>query len=144
MTTLTERIKADGIHIAASEFVTRVPVNGRAYPGGPEQYYGDQCRWAVTIGGEFTEDTFTVMYHMSINDGSKKPDNVAEIVHSVVMDSHAVDYDFEEWCEEYDFDVDSRKAEKTYKACLDSARDLRNFLGDEKFEEYLHETEFDV
>lgn len=46
---------------------------------------------------------------------------------------------FEDWCNEYGYDADSRKAEKTYKAVERNAQRLSRFLG-EKYEDYLWNT----
>lgn len=37
---------------------------------------------------------------------------------------------FESWAEEFGYDADSRRAEATYKACLQESYSLRNLLGD--------------
>lgn len=37
--------------------------------------------------------------------------------------------DFDDWCLDLGFDPDSRKAEKTFKACQSIARKLKQFLG---------------
>lgn len=44
---------------------------------------------------------------------------------------------FEDWCDEYGYDTDSRKAEKTYKACKHIASRLRTFLGDDLYNQLL-------
>jgi hypothetical protein len=48
---------------------------------------------------------------------------------------------FEDWCSEYGYDTDSRKAEKTFKACEHSARRLKAFLGDDLYDQLLWHTE---
>ncbi len=48
---------------------------------------------------------------------------------------------FEDWCSEYGYDTDSRKAEGVYKACVQSAKKLKNLLGEEAYEELLWNTE---
>jgi hypothetical protein len=47
---------------------------------------------------------------------------------------------FEDWCGEYGYDTDSRKAEHTYKTCERQAVKLRRLLGD-GYETLLWETE---
>ena len=39
---------------------------------------------------------------------------------------------FEEFCEEYGFETDSRKAEKQFRACTRFATKLRGFFTDEE------------
>jgi len=49
-----------------------------------------------------------------------------------VSDAQSVDdaRDFEDWCAELGYDTDSRKAERTFRACQRIAERLRQFLGD--------------
>lgn len=47
---------------------------------------------------------------------------------------------FEEWCGDYGYDTDSRRAERTYNATAESAKALRRFLADE-YEHAIWETE---
>lgn len=57
--------------------------------------------------------------------------DAASVVHCLIMDADVLDYrNFEEWAGEVGFDPDSRKAEATYKACMEIALSLRNGLGD--------------
>ena len=58
------------------------------------------------------------------------PDMV-DVVASLVMDASVIDCGtFEEWASEYGMDTDSRKAEATYRACLETALKLRNGIGE--------------
>lgn len=64
--------------------------------------------------------------------GKKIQPILADVLHSLATDADAIDHkDFEDWCETYAADPDSRKAEATYRACLDIALKLRNALGDD-------------
>lgn len=54
-----------------------------------------------------------------------------DVLYSLVQDANAIDYDsFESWAAEYNYDSDSRAAERAYRACLDIALKLRAMLGD--------------
>src|SRR5438034_1014668 len=45
------------------------------------------------------------------------PEPTAEdVLGSLLFDASLADYSFEEWCDSLDYDTDSRKAEKTYRA----------------------------
>ncbi len=56
----------------------------------------------------------------------------ADVLHSLILDSSAVDQSFASWCNEYGYDSDSRKAESTYRACQENADKLsRVFSGAE-------------
>ena len=54
----------------------------------------------------------------------KKP-KVADVLHSLIMDSNAADENFHDWCANYGYSDDSIKAMNTYKACLETAAALR-------------------
>lgn len=43
--------------------------------------------------------------------------NIDDVLHCLVSDSTALSMDFEEWCSEFGYEEDSRKAEKIYNAC---------------------------
>lgn len=58
------------------------------------------------------------------------PDPVG-VFSSLLLDASVLDASgFDEWASEYGYDTDSRKAEDTYRACLDIALKLRSALGD--------------
>lgn len=58
--------------------------------------------------------------------------HVADVVHSLVLDSDVINYgSFEEWASEFGYDSDSRKAERVYQDCMAIALKLRQILGDE-------------
>jgi len=40
-----------------------------------------------------------------------------DVVETLTLDSHALSVSFEEWCDDYGYDSDSRSAEATYRAC---------------------------
>lgn len=48
---------------------------------------------------------------------------------------------FDDWCSEYGYDTDSRKALKVFKACEHSAARLRRFLGADLFKTLLYKVE---
>lgn len=47
-----------------------------------------------------------------------------DILHSLVMDSDCLDMGFEEWADNYGFNPDSRRAENTFRACQEQARNM--------------------
>lgn len=54
-----------------------------------------------------------------------------DVLYSLALDSEVLEYPtFEEWASSYGYDEDSRAAEKTYRACLDIALNLRAMIGD--------------
>lgn len=58
--------------------------------------------------------------------------------------SDASSYDnarnFEDWCSDFGYDTDSRKAEKTYNLCAELAKDLKHFL-DSHYDTLLYKVE---
>lgn len=57
--------------------------------------------------------------------------SATDVIHSLVMDSDALDYgSFEDWAESLGYDSDSRSAETTYRACLEIALKLRASIGE--------------
>lgn len=58
------------------------------------------------------------------------------VLWSLSMDSSVIDAGgFEQWADDLGYDTDSRKAEATYRECLDIALKLRAALGDEALRE---------
>lgn len=54
-----------------------------------------------------------------------------DVLANLAMDADAIDHpSFESWAGDYGFDTDSRKAEATYRTCLDTALKLRAAIGD--------------
>ena len=63
-----------------------------------------------------------------------------DVLESLLSDASSADQDFEDWCGEYGYDTDSRKAERTYDQVRHLTGKLRQFLGDD-FDAYLYETD---
>lgn len=72
------------------------------------------------------------------NTKPKAPD-VASVVDSLRCDSDVLNYStFEDWADCFGYETDSRKAEKTYQACIQSAVQVRALFGPSLFEELLN------
>jgi hypothetical protein len=55
----------------------------------------------------------------------------ADVLYSLLLDAEVLNYgSFEDWASECGYDPDSRKAEKTYRACMEIALKMRNGIGD--------------
>lgn len=65
---------------------------------------------------------------------SQKPipaPSLRDVLYCLVSDASVLDHaTFESWASEYGNDPDSRSAEKTYRACLEIALQLRALIGD--------------
>lgn len=55
--------------------------------------------------------------------------SLEEVLYSLVMEAPARDTTFEEFCDEYGYSDDSRKAEAMYNACVDIGRKLVRLIG---------------
>lgn len=62
-----------------------------------------------------------------------------DVLDCLLSDASSVESarDFEDWCSNLDYDSDSRKDEKIYKACERIREKLQRFLGDD-YETYLY------
>jgi hypothetical protein len=61
-----------------------------------------------------------------------------DVIYSLVLDSDAIDYEFEEWAGNYGYSEDSREAEKTYNQCKEIGLKLLRAVGTNGLEK-LHE-----
>jgi hypothetical protein len=84
----------------------------------------------------------TLHFSKGIGHHGAEPE-AAEVLDCLSSDASGIENGsgFEDWCGEYGYDTDSRKAEKTYKVCARQAAKLRVFLGDELYDQLLWHTE---
>ena len=74
----------------------------------------------------------TVDVERETETGRRIAPDACDVIASLSMNSSVLDCSsFEEWAGEFGYDVDSRKAESIYRACLEIALKLRNGLGEE-------------
>ncbi len=73
---------------------------------------------------------------------TKEP-TAADLLDCLALDSSGIDNarSFEDWCSEYGYDTDSRKAEKTFKVCERQAQKLKTFLPSGEYEMLLWHVE---
>lgn len=57
-----------------------------------------------------------------------KPLNIDDVLYSLLIDSDANEYTFEDWADNFGYDTDSRKAEQIYHACKENARKVKTFI----------------
>lgn len=74
----------------------------------------------------------TTPYHMgSANAGGP---GVADVLSCLISDGESVanagGNTFEAWCADFGYDADSRRAERTFKACAALGQKVRRLLGD--------------
>lgn len=71
-----------------------------------------------------------VVFSMGSGFNGREP-ILAEVLDSLASDAAGVENarDFADWCGEYGYDTDSRKAERTYRACARIAKRLQRLCG---------------
>lgn len=86
----------------------------------------------------------SVYFSMGLGLGGREP-GTADVLDCLASDAASVENarDFEDWCAEYGYDTDSRKAHRTYTVCKRQAERLRKFLGEDAYQALLFDTERD-
>lgn len=66
-----------------------------------------------------------------------------DVLDCLASDSSSVENarDFADWCEEYTYSPDNRRAKRTWDVCKRQAAKLKDFLGEENYRSLLWETE---
>lgn len=92
----------------------------------PDDWQQSANPYTVTLrfqGRRLTCDFFT-------GSGWTKEPNAADVLSSLVLDANCGDMTFEEFCQEFGYDEDSRKAERTWRQCKRMSPKVRQFLGE--------------
>lgn len=58
--------------------------------------------------------------------------HAADVLYSLILDSSAVGQSFNDWCSDFGYDTDSRKAERIYHACQEGADKLSRVFNAEQ------------
>lgn len=61
--------------------------------------------------------------------------HATDLLYCIVLDSEACDYSFKDWCENFGYDEDSRKALKIYLQCQENGEKLRKIFKNETLEQ---------
>lgn len=117
--------KANGLSMYA-EYVDRITKQEKG------DVQGWECDvWNCTIRlGDKSED---FEFNMGIGHNGKMPELV-DVMYSVLMDASAMEQSFTDFCEDFGYDTDSRKALGIYRACKRNGKKLMRLIGKEKFE----------
>jgi hypothetical protein len=95
------------------------------------------CRqWRVTLKRDRRKMTFDYFTGMSLGDPE-----ISDVVGSIILDSSASNYSFEEWAEEYSYNPDSRKAKEIYNACNEQADKFSKLINDDEIFDLYMEAE---
>jgi len=81
--------------------------------------------------------------YFSMGSAHTSEPKLADVLDCLSSDASGVENarSFEDWCAEYGYDTDSRRAEKTFKACERSAESLKRLLTPDVYEQLLWHTE---
>ena len=81
----------------------------------------------------------TFIFSMGLGLNGRKPgaDDLLNCIASDAID----DQSFNDWCSDFGFDPDSRKAERIYRACERQTKRARQFLGHAAFRDLVENTE---
>ena len=88
-----------------------------------------------------TDENFAMAVETLENGSVAVLPKIDDVLYALVMDSVALDQTFEDWCADYGYDTDSRKAFATYEACCANGKKLKQIIPDiaaarEKFRDY--------
>ena len=91
---------------------------------------------------QYATRKMTVPFSMGYGHNGKEP-KAEMVLDAIASDSASVDNSrgFEDWCSDFGYETDSRKAERIFKACEHQAKRLRSFLGDGLYKQLLYDTE---
>ena len=86
--------------------------------------------------------TLTVYFSMGRGHHGKEP-VCANVLDCLASESARIDNSnkFDDWCADFGYDTDSRKAERAFKSCQHQALRLKTFLGSSLYAELLYGTE---
>lgn len=95
--------------------------------------------WVVTLKA----GRFSMRVPFSQGSAHTVAPTAADVLDCLASDAASVENarDFADWCGDYGYDVDSRKAHKTYTICVRQAAKLRAMLGQDNYETLLFKTE---
>jgi len=137
--TLTEFIKKHGITVE-SEWAKDNP-NFHDEPGA-STYRVRFDHWKVTLRCKERSRQLTIYFSMGEGHNGKEP-TAEDVLSCIASDSASVESadNFERWAWELGYDLDSRKAEKTYNVCVKQAEKTKKFLGEELYKDLLWNVE---
>ena len=112
------------------------PVNSR-----PDGFWSDQpgFHYKVRIG----RGRRSFGLYFSTGTGWTKQPGLDDVLDCLASDASGYEnaQSFEDWANEYGYDADSRKAEKTYRTIKRQAEQLKRTIGDEAYNTLLWDTE---
>ena len=94
--------------------------------GEPNPDFPQADAYKVTL--QYKRRKLTVPFYQGL---ACKDPTAASVIYCLISDALSVEAadSFEDWADSLGYDKDSRKAEKTYKACVKNQQKIRRFLG---------------
>jgi hypothetical protein len=98
-----------------------------------------KCKLSRRFGN--VQRAMTVYFSMGL--ALCREPTVEDVLDCLASDASTVDNakSFEDWCSELGYDTDSRKAERTYRACERQREKLMQFLGQAAYDQLVWNTE---
>lgn len=136
--TLADFIKSNGLVMLSA---TQVPANPHMTDFSGKHYLCEiENRKADREAG--FEGRRTMKVYFSMGDALKGRPKITDVLDCLASDATSADQSFEDWCADYGYNSDSRKALKTYETIREQSRNLRGLIGStEAYEELLYNVE---
>src|SRR5262249_20478447 len=83
--------------------------------------------WTVVL--RYKGRRMTVPFYMG--PALAREPNAEDVMEALCSDASSAENSFENWCGDYGYDTDSRRAERTYQAVQKQTAKLRRLLGDD-------------
>lgn len=87
-------------------------------------------RWGAMENKKWVEGKRTLTTFFFQGPAHTEPPTPADVLSSLCSDARAGDQTFEEFCGEFGYDTDSRKAWNIHRSCKKMAPRMRRFLGE--------------
>jgi hypothetical protein len=118
----------------------RITLTAERWHENPNMDSQDMDHWKTVL--RMGNRRMTVYFSQGYYYNGKAPKADA-VLDCLASDSSAIENNvrFEDWCSEFGYDSDSRKAEKIFKTCEHQAKRLRSFLGEDLFNTLLWDAE---
>lgn len=136
MSTIQEFIAMNGLTAAIS------PADDNPNMDHDPKHPMDHWRVVVKMSDGDRPVKMTTYFSMGSGHNGKAPE-LGDVLDCLASDAASVENarDFADWCSEYGYDTDSRKAHRTYTVCKRQAERLRKLLGVTAYDDLLWNTE---
>jgi len=102
----------------------------KGYLAGGKNWHGYKNEATYFLNGRFKQDKHNlkeVNKHLLKLTDVNKP-KIDDVLYSLIIDSDALNDNFFNWCDNFGYDSDSRKALKIYEDCVNNGRKVEKFI----------------